>query len=248
MPTIQFPNVPDLPGVPAIPRSAAFPPAAQAALGLVQGALWRALRIDRRWGIFDAHGKPLADPAHFQGLAGVLLGTLGTFGSSTVSTGGVDYAKETRVSDFPVEQGGFASYNKAEMPAAPLVTLCMSGSESDRTKFLDAIDKACKSTDLYSVATPEVTYIGYTIESYRYSRHSARGATLMTVEISLKEVRQVSAQFAKVAAIVAPKATSAAPKVDAGNVQAPKPDVSTLKGLVNKAPGLLNTITGLLGG
>jgi len=234
MALIPFPDVPKLPGVPALPRSAAFPPFAQAALGIIQGALWRAFQIDTRWGIYDSAGKPLADPRRFQGLTGEMLNVLG---GTTVSTGGVDFGKETRVSDFPTEAGSFASYNKVELPATPLVTLNMSGNESDRAKFLAAIDAACKSTDLYTVVTPEVTYVGYSLESYRYSRHTSRGATLLSVEISLKEVRTVAAQFTTVQ-VKDPKAPAATPTVDSGKVQAPAPDVSTLKSLYKKFPAL----------
>lgn len=230
MPTIRFPNVPRVDGVPDIPRSAAFPPAVQALLGMAQGALWRAFQVDSRWGIYDSRGNPLADPRKFRGLTGELLNSLG---GTSVSTGGVDYSKETRVSDFPVERGSFASYNKVELPSAPMVTLCMSGSESDRAKFLDAIDRACKSTELYRIASPEVTYIDYAIERYNYSRRSTRGANLLIVEISLKEVRQVSAQYG-MAKVTQPQQSSATPQVDAGRVQAPKPDVSTAKAIYNK--------------
>ena len=247
MPLIPFPNVPKLPGVPALPRSPNFPPLARVALGIVQGALWRVFQVQTRWGIYDANGKPLADPRRFQGLAGELLNTLG---GTTVSTGGVDYFKETRVSDFPVEQGHFASYNKVEMPAAPVVTLCMSGNESDRKKFLDAIDSACKSTDLYSVVTPEVTYINYAIERYNYQRRNNKGATLLIVEIALKEVRQVSAQYtvSNKGKVDAPKDAGATPQVDNGKVQAQTPKASTLKSLADKIPALADKASAYLQG
>lgn len=239
MPTIKFPNVPKLPGVPALPRSVTVPTTARAALGLLQGILWRVFQVDTRWGIFDEGGKPLADPSRITGILGGALDAAGI--GAMVSTDGMDYSKETRVSDFPVERGGFASYNKVEQAATPNVTLCLSGSESDRRKFLDAIDKACKSTELYSVVTPEVTYIGYSLERYSYQRRSSRGATLLLVELSLKEVRQVSASYAISGAagqVSSPKDSGASPPINAGKVQAKIPEVSTLKSLANKLPSL----------
>lgn len=237
MPLIPFPNVPKVPGVPALPRSAKYPPLAQVALGAIQGALWRVFQVDRSWGIYDSKGKPLADPRRFQGIIGDLLNTLG---GTTVSTGAVSFSKDTRVSDFPVEKGYFANYNKVEMPGSPIVTMCMSGSESERSKFLDAIDSATKSTDLYSVVTPEVTYIDYTVERYNYERRSNKGATLLIVELHLKEVRQVSSQYtvSNRGNVQAPKEASATPQVDNGKVQAQAPKVSTLKKLADKLPSL----------
>ena len=246
MPLIPFPNVPKLPGVPAIPRSSQFPPAVAASLGVIQGTLWRAARTSGQWGIFDAKGKALGDPASFVGPVGAILGAIGI--GATLSTGGIDYTKETAVSDFPVEKGSSASYNKVERAATPSVTLCMAGSEKDRRAFLEAVDKATKSTDLYSVVTPEVTYINYAIESYNYQRRSAKGATLLMVDVSLKEIREVSAQYAQASQIQNPKDAGATPTADNGKVQAKTPEVSTLKSLANKIPELGDTISSFIHG
>lgn len=223
MAIIPFPNVPDSPGVPLIPRSPNFPPLAGIGLGVLEGIIWRSFQINSRWGIFDSQGRALGNPQN------LILESIGI--GSTLSTASVEFSKETRVSDFPLEKGGFASYNKVELPAEPIVTLNISGSDSARQAFLNDIDKACKSTDLYDVVTPEITYKGYSIERYNYQRKSERGCTLLRVEIGLKEVREVSAQFTK----AAPKQPGAQPQVDNGKVQAQEPDVSTLKGIANKA-------------
>jgi len=248
MALIPFPNVPKLPGVPALPRSPNFPPAVRAGLGLVQGMLWRIFQVETRWGIFDSQGKPLGDPAKFTGLIGNALDAAGL--GSTLSTNAVEYSKETRVSDFPIEQGSFASYNKVEAPAAPTVTLCLTGSEKNRRTFLDAIDAACKSTDLYSVVTPEVTYIDYSVERYNYQRRNSKGATLLLVEITLKEIRQVSAAYSisDKGQVDAPKDAGATPQVDNGKVQAQTPKPSTLKSLADKLPGLADKASSYLQG
>jgi len=232
MPLIPFPSVPNLLGVPALPRSPNFPTAARSSLGLLQGMLWRIFQVQTRWGIFDSKGNPLS------GLIGNALDATGL--GPTLSTGSVDYSKETRVSDFPLELGRFASYNKVEMSASPVVTLCLTGSESNRRTFLESIDTACKSTDLYSVVTPEVTYINYAVERYNYARHSSKGATLLTVEITLKEIRQVSAQYTQSnkGQVDKPKEAGATPQADNGKVQAQTPKPSTLKSLSDKLPGL----------
>jgi hypothetical protein len=200
--------------------------------------LWRIFQVETRWGIFDSKGKPLGDPAKFTGLVGAALDAAGL--GSTLSTNAVEYSKETRVSDFPLERGSFASYNKVESAAAPTVTLCLTGSEKNRRTFLEAIDTACKSTDLYSVVTPEVTYINYSVERYNYQRRSNKGATLLIVEITLKEIRQVSAQYTQSnkGQVDAPKDAGATPQADNGKVQAQTPQPSTLKSIANKLPGL----------
>ena len=195
-------------------------------------------QVQTRWGIWDSKGKPLGDQSKFTGLIGNALEAPGR--GSTLSTGSVDYSKETRVSDFPLEHGSFASYNKVETPAAPVVTLCLTGSENNRRTFLESIDTACKSTDLYSVVTPEKDYIGYTIERYNYARTASKGATLLIVEITLKEIREVSALYtmSNKGKVDKPKEAGATPQADNGKVQAQTPKPSTLKSIANKFPGI----------
>jgi hypothetical protein len=202
----------------------------------VENLLIQALQQTPRWGIFDAAGNQLGvDSSSINPILSVLASQLSGSTAPVLSTFGVDYVKEMRVSDFPVEPGSFASYNKVETPANPLVTLTLAGSEDDRTNFLNAIDAACTSTNLYNVVTPEVQYVGYTIERYTYSRRASRGATLLIVEVSLKEIRQVSAAFTTVTnPIVNPQNPAATPQTNSGTTQPAASDTSTLRSLANK--------------
>jgi hypothetical protein len=237
MPLIQFPDVPRVPGVPPLPRSVNAPPLVRAVLGAVQGAVWRIFETQSQWGIFDSKGKALGDPSKLSAVPAGLLQSIGL--GATVSTGAVQYVKETKISDFPLEKGSFADYNKVEMAASPVVTLCFSGNVQERKAFLNAIDAACKSTNLYSLVTPEVTYIEHAIERYDYERRNGNGAYLLIVSIGLKEIRQVSAKYVTTA-VKSTKDATATPSTDAGKVQAKTPDVSTLKSIADKLPGLAN--------
>lgn len=222
MPNIPFPNVPPYPGVPALPRAVvsavASVPLLAIGLGTLEGILGSALQQPARWGIFDSSGNQLGTP-------------LTESNSSVLSTLEFDFVRETRISDFPIEQGSFASFNKVQIPANPIVTLALSGSESDRIDFLNAINAASLSTELYSVITPEVQYVNYNIERYRYERRASKGATLLIVDISLKEIRQVSAAFAT---ITIPKNPGATPQTNNGMTQPATPPQSTLLSLAKK--------------
>ena len=230
MALIPFPNVPYpvdgiLSGIPPIPRSPNFPPTLGVVLSTVQGALWRALEIDNSWGIFDETGARLGDTTLFgistTGTIGTIIGALG---GPTISTVGMSYSKDTRIADFPVERGTFASYNKVEMPSEPMVTLAMVGSDAERTKFLSDIEAACKSTKLYSVVTPDATYIEHSIERYNYERTSQNGAYLLTMQIFLKQIRQVQATFTKIANAKNPTSVS---QQSGGQVQPRTPTGNT---------------------
>lgn len=237
MPNIPFPNIPALPGVPPIPRSPAFPPAVAIGLGIVTTVLIAALQSQNQWGVYDSKGNALGNTNAFTAIPEYLLQIVGY--DSTLSTNGVDYRKEMKSSDFPVERGGFASYNKVERPATPNVILCLAGSESDRASFLMQIDTAAKSTNLYNVVTPEVTYVNYSIDDYSYQRRAERGATLLLVELKLTEIREVSAAYSQT--INAPQDVGATPQTNAGIVQPQTPNVSTLQSIATKIPSLASS-------
>ena len=189
----------------------------QAGLSVLESSLWQYLTglFAGQWGIYYEGGSPLVG-SDTPGFTGILLSALG-FKQPVTSTQDFEYRKEMHSSEFPVERGGFASYNKVELPGRPMVVMAISGSESDRSQFLNAIDFATKSTRLYSVVTPTVTYYNHSLDRYAYRRSGERGATLLTVDIFLTEIRQVSSQYTQ---INAPKNPSATPPQNSGNVQA----------------------------
>jgi hypothetical protein len=231
MPLIPFPNVPALAaGVPPVPRSPNFPPTAGLVLSTVQGAIWRSFAISDQWGIFDKDGKRLGEVSPFTGA----LSLLSSISGASLSTNSMGYSKETRISDYPVEQGGFATYNKVEMPSQPSVTLIVSGTDDDRSKFLSSIDKATRSIDLYTVVTPEITYIDHAIERYNYERRSDNGAYMLIVQIFLKEIRQVSSLYL---IIKSPKNPQSAQQNRNGKVQANEAS-SSVNSKIN-TPGIL---------
>ena len=106
----------------------------------------------------------------------------------------VDISAENRVVHEPVENGSFASYNKAASPTQLRVTLARSGTDYDQQAVLDTLDRLCGGTDLVTLVTPAQEYAGYNLESYSYNRTDRGGAQLLVVELSLIEIRQVTSQ------------------------------------------------------
>ena len=262
MPLIPYPDVPNTDGVPTIPRSPNFPPVAGFVLDSIQGAIWRALQVEQKWGIWTltpdgkSPDKLFADQSLFPGFVGVAVGAAGgllpgnLIGSATLSVGSLEYAKEMRVSDFPIEKGGFASYNKVEMPANPVMTLYFSGTETERKTFIDLIDSATKSLQLFAIVTPEVNYIGYTMEKYTYRRTQQSGAYMYIVEVPLKEIREVTSTYTRSnpAGIDDPKKKDAVPPVDNGKTQTNAPKQSVLTSLKNKASEGMEKLSNFLSG
>jgi hypothetical protein len=187
----------------------------------------------------------VADPSIFRGITGAALEALGI--GPTYSVSSVDYRREGRVSDFPLETGSFATYNKVQLPANPVVVLALDASTNDRSFFLNTLDAATTSTQTFSVVTPEVTYVGYTIDRMNYKRTAIRGANLLIVELSLQEVREVSAAYST-QEINSPQDAGATPPESGGRVQPATPATSTLQSIGNQFPALQSDIVSFMNG
>jgi hypothetical protein len=230
MPLIPFPNIPNYPGVPSIPRRAPGSPNISISLASPQNPPAQTTPYADNWGIFNSvTGTALYTPANG--------GTLSFFSFS--------FSKKMEISDFPIEanspdQGAaFASFNKVFTPANPTVTLAISGAETDKQGFLAALDDACESTNLYIVTTPEGSFGSYSIESYSYERTAQRGATMLTVDVSLKEILQVQPYYSNPdasTAINSPQSPSSVSQANGGLTQA-QPYAGSSSGVISVLGG-----------
>lgn len=125
----------------------------------------------QRWGIYDTSGNLVLEPDSFVGM---------------------DFMNNWQVSDYPVEQGSFASYNKVATPYGATVSVAKGGSQTDRNAFLEQLDIIADSLAPYSIVTPEKTYINATIERYDYERRTRNGAGMIFAHIRLKEIRNTA--------------------------------------------------------
>ena len=126
-----------------------------------------------------------------------------------------------KVSDFPVETGAFASYNKVVHPFKPKLKMAVSG--QDRiAALLGALASAVRSTNIYDVYTPEVIYTSVTVEDYDYARTATKGRSMLVVEVTLMQVIQVSASYTTVK-LPTPKTPAAADSKNNGKQQPVQP-------------------------
>jgi hypothetical protein len=134
-----------------------------------------------KWGIYTRDGKPVLT------------------GDATLSG---DWRLEYRISDHPIEEGAFASYNKVQTPFDFRLTFACDGSgggalgaalqhptRANRTTFLQAVEREAASLTLYTVVTPERFYPSANITHADYRREGHSGATLIKVDVWLQEVR-----------------------------------------------------------
>lgn len=240
MPNIPFPDVPEYPGVPPLLRAGnaaiASVPALAIGIGTLEGILGNALQQPLSWGIFDSLGNQLgASSDSNNSILSALANQLTGSSAPTISTLSFDFTRESKVSDYIVEEGGFAAYNKVRLASHPVVELAFAGSQDERTNFINALDAASGTTDLYSIITPEVQYVNYNIERYRLERRADKGVTLLVFEISLIEIRQVSATFTQgTPSITNPQNASATSPTNNGLTQPAAVPQSTLLSLSQK--------------
>lgn len=145
------------------------------------------------WGLFEG-GQPV-----------IIADTVTSFG----------YQQDWAIADYPVERGGFESYDKVNTPYRIHVQFVSGGSVAKREALLSSISRIGDLLTLYDVLTPEEVYVGVNVEGYRYKRTAANGLGLMIVEVQLLEIRQEGITDYK--NTKAPSGYAASPS---GNVQA----------------------------
>ena len=172
----QFPNVPQVPGVPPLPRSLSFPTpdAPPLASADATGVDAPSQSAAPKWGIFDSNNNLVIT-------------------ADTVV--GFDFKREFRIADYPIEDGGFETYNKVAVPYEPRFTMAKGGTVAERTAFITAIENAIgnqangPNLSLYNVVTPEYTWTNANLYHWDIHRTSEKGVSLLTAEIWLREIR-----------------------------------------------------------
>jgi hypothetical protein len=101
----------------------------------------------------------------------------------------IDYRRDWAISDYPVEEGGFESYNKVYIPYDARVKFASGGSEANRAALLANVDAVSQTLLLYDVVTPEKVYQSVNVRHYNYMRTATNGVGIITVEMWLLEVR-----------------------------------------------------------
>jgi hypothetical protein len=239
IPKSLFPNVPKLPGVPQLRRSPQFPAGPPPILGiaLALGRLWQALFSQPEWAIYKqvqpASGAPRRDSD------GTLIVDI-TRGADDARQAVVKpdsflefgYRNEYSISDYPVQAGGFASYDKVNNPYEIVLRMSKGGSKQERKQFIDSLDNIVGTLELYDILTPEKVFIGVNVLRYEIARRGNRAAYFFTeVDLYFREIRTVTATYSSTAVTTEDaQDPSAAPVSNIGTVQG-QPTTATPAGV-----------------
>jgi len=221
-----FPNVPQVPGAPVVARR----------VGSVQNTVVAGIsdivRLARlffppQWGLYTADGSPVLtahaglSPTNLISSVNRLVsanGLASLFSGDAASVRSVEYRRSKRISTAPQEEGAFLSYNKVSDPFQARITYLQGGSDDDRQSFLNQVNQALNTLDLFLLVMPDFTYPNVNVTDYSYHRASHRGMTLLQVEVQVEQVRVVgTAQFTQT------ETPSGASPTNSGGVQGQTP-------------------------
>lgn len=203
MPT--YPNVPNVPGVPAVLRAVGgaennLITAATPLLLTADAVLNLGFYQPPVWGIYQS-GSGASAQASSQSVAAFAVKAVSNFFNGTTSASGAtpvvtadnvisfEYKQDWTVADFPIENGGFQSYNKVQNPFIARVRFSTGGSLTQRQALLNSIAAIAGTTQLFDVVTPEQIYTNVNVTHYDYKRTASEGAGLIQVDIWLAQVR-----------------------------------------------------------
>lgn len=174
IPLPTFPNVAQLPGVPQLVR-------ANQAFGTVTlaiGAVSKFLGLASEkfvWGIFDQAGARVINPSSYLGMSN---------------------DNPFKISDFPLQDGEFSTYNIVRIPRTISIKIAQGGSRSDRFALLQKLNQIAGTTNLYNFVVPEGVYLNFAIERYSIQRQGREGAFYFAdLEIFLRNIQSTPSQY-----------------------------------------------------
>jgi hypothetical protein len=133
----------------------------------------------------------------------------------------ISYHNEAQLPTFPVEDGAFSTYNKVFTPYDITLRVTKSnvlgfvaGGSDKMSDFLKTIDAMVMDTNLYTVITPDATYLNANLKGFDYKRELNNGAGIIIADLHFNEIMR--AQITKSVA----KATSVPPGSSVGSPSA----------------------------
>lgn len=124
----------------------------------------------------------------------------------------LDYRKDSTILSYPVENGGFESYNKVQNSYQAVVRFSTGGTKEDRQNLLDSIRAISDDLNLYDVVSPEVTYSNANVIMQDYRRSETSG--YIQIDVRVEEVR-----IGTTANFTSTKTPSGMSGINSGNVQ-----------------------------
>lgn len=130
----------------------------------------------------------------------------------------------SKVSDFPTEEGAFATYNKVSKAYKAEIQLAVSDTPARRTAFLSKLADVRKSISTMHLVTQDYIYLNATLEDYTTARVTKGGVGRVVARLNFVEVRTVASQYG----VAKVRSAGAAKVVNTGTVGTMAPEVVAL--------------------
>lgn len=236
-------------------------------IGSVASKLWQLAAASGAWGIYPA-GTGDGAGSFAENAEAIVMST--KIGGTTIGDliGGspgtlrpaveidsmiaLDNQTRSQVSDFRVEDGGFNSYNKVQMPAQIVAVISRGGDRSKRQALLAWLNDNVESTTIYDVVTPEKVYKNMTLEGFEISRNAENGgASLIVAHCVFRAIRAAATDSSPQKTTNAMSAndvpTSPLQRVSAMAASASSAISSAFQSAKSVISGAANTVSGLWG-
>ncbi len=107
----------------------------------------------------------------------------------------MDITGEYKITQSPVENGSFVSYNKTTSPVTIGLQVAIKGTHDEIMSALTRLEVISEGTDLITIITPDNVYSDFNIVKFQYSRKVEDGLDIIYCDIGFEEVRQVESQY-----------------------------------------------------
>lgn len=97
--------------------------------------------------------------------------------------------EQSQITDAPVENGSFVSYNKVDAPAQYMLGMSLGAVSASQSANLALLRKMRSSTDLYYVHMPNFISPAVNVVGISIRRTTQSGADLLLASVMLREVR-----------------------------------------------------------
>ena len=102
----------------------------------------------------------------------------------------IEYKQEWAISDYPIERGGFESYNKVQVPFNIRARFASGGTEENRAALLQSVARIAGDLKKYTIVTPEAIYQSCNVQHYDYRRTSSNGVGMIVIDLWLLQIRE----------------------------------------------------------
>jgi hypothetical protein len=144
-------------------------------LGAGESSIFSLLSLQPTWGIYVSGTQDVAIAV-----------------DSVVEMG---VSRENPASNYRIESGSFASYNKVQNSRVVPILVSRGGTQAERSELLDWLEQNVNLPTTFDLLMPESALQNFTLVSYKIERRAEKGVTILYAQCHFMEIREVPALY-----------------------------------------------------